>query len=96
MTTEPPSPLRALMMTLVPIALGRYDKWIARRARARRNLERQRARLTAGANDTAPHEPRERIRTGPPREPWRQYADQLAAERRRMTFTNHRGMHEHR
>jgi hypothetical protein len=30
------------------------------------------------------------------REPWRQYADELAAERQRMTFTNYRGMHVHR
>jgi hypothetical protein len=94
--TEPPSRLRALMMTLAPIALGKYDRWLARRERARRGLEQARRDAIWEPPSSHQPQPRERIRIGPPREGWRLYADQLSAERRRMTFTNYRGMHDHR
>jgi hypothetical protein len=94
MTNDRTSPLRALMMTLAPIALGKYDRWLERRQRARQGYER---RLEQARRDdiwTPPSshqpEPRERIRIVPPREGWRRYADELSAERRRMTVTNFR------
>jgi hypothetical protein len=83
-------------MTLAPIALGKYDRWLARRERARRGLEQARRDAIWEPPSSHQPQPRERIRIGPPREGWRLYADQLSAERRRMTFTNYRGMHDHR
>ena len=83
-----------LLGLLSPAWAVAFLRWQRDRERARQKLERMRL-----AETTPPEyepEPRERIRIGPPREQWRRYADEISAERRRMTFTNHRGMHEFR
>jgi hypothetical protein len=90
-----------LLGLLSPSAAVAFLRWQRDRVRARQRLERLRANANTEPMPPEPREPRHvddvflRM-TQHRREPWRQYADELAAERRRMTFTNYRGMHEHR
>jgi hypothetical protein len=92
--------MASLLGLLSPAWAGAFLRWQRDRERARQKLERLRTAETAPPIEP---EPRERhvndvfLRmTQHRRGPWRQYADELAAERRRMTITNHRGMHVHR
>jgi hypothetical protein len=93
MTTTNPGRLHSMLLAISPHwALARHN-WRERRRRDRQKLERQLEQLRGDAIWEPPSQPpeaRERIRIGPPREGWRWYADQLSAERRRMTITNAR------
>ena len=105
--TDNNSRLRKLAWAIAPIWASRFDAWQQHRAKARRQYERELDRLAAGEGrpiELPSPEPRERLHVDTifrrlnqrrQQQGWLQYADELSAERRRMTFTNHRGMHEH-
>jgi hypothetical protein len=87
--TDNNSRLRQWCRLFAPILTARYDKWCARRAKARRAYERQLAALAEPP--TPPVEPREprdidavfrRQRPYRPEEAWRSYADDLHREAR--------------
>jgi hypothetical protein len=93
MTTTNHGRWQSLLLAISPHWALALHNWRERRRRDRQKLERQRDQLRSDPIWEAPSqrpEARERIRIGPPREGWRRYADELAAERRRMTITNYR------
>jgi dTDP-4-amino-4,6-dideoxygalactose transaminase len=87
--TEPPSRLRKIVWAIAPVWVSRFEAWQQRRAKARRQYERELDRL-ANPEAHMPVEPREArgdvntifARMNSHRRPsWYDMADQLRAER---------------
>jgi dTDP-4-amino-4,6-dideoxygalactose transaminase len=97
--SETPSRLRKIAWAIAPVWASKFDAWQQRRAKARRQYERELDRL-ANPEAHIPPEPEPRdvhgrfVRmAGRPREDWRRFADEMAVEQRPL---HHRLGRHHR
>jgi hypothetical protein len=88
--TDNNSRLRQWCRLFAPILTARYDKWCARRAKARRAYERHLAALAEPPTPPVEPEPPRDVHdrfirmAGRPREDWRRFADSLDADKRAL------------